>query len=43
VTGLLLVSRYLPWQQGERMTLCTLPRTLAIVAVFIAVAWASAG
>jgi hypothetical protein len=37
---LLLLSRYLPYRQGERMTLCTLPRTLAIVAAFIAVAWA---
>jgi hypothetical protein len=40
---LLIFSLYLPWHQGQRMTLCTIPRTVGIVACFIAVAWASAG
>ena len=36
--ALLTLSRYLPYQQGERIALCTLPRTLAILAAFIALA-----
>jgi len=40
---LLMFSRYLPYQQGQRITLNTLPHTLAILAGFIAAAWANAG